>query len=197
MNTLVAQNFVQQAIKEGLRIGSSRDLNDIRKIKIQLGPELGTCLVQLGKTRVLANVSCEIVRPSSSSPAEGSILINTEYSQMGAPANEGDRKSEEEVILSRMLEKTLRKARAIDTEGLCIVAGEKVWSIRVDVRVLDQDGNILDCASIATISALLHFKRPDITVQGHDVVIVRFRFLFHSTLSTKNHQFHYLFITFH
>ena len=36
------------------------------------------------------------------------------------------RLSEEEVLISRLLEKALKRSRAIDTEGLCIVAGEKV-----------------------------------------------------------------------
>ncbi|KAJ3303727.1 Exosome complex component RRP45 [Kappamyces sp. JEL0829] len=143
----------------------------MRSIKINLGPDVGTAVVQLGKTRVLASVSCDIVRPSPASPSEGSISINTEFSPMAFPASDGDKKSEEEVVLSRMLEKTLRKSRAIDTEGLCIISGEKVWAIRVDVRVLDHDGNVLDAACISTIAALLHFKRPDVTVSGLDVVV--------------------------
>jgi exosome complex RNA-binding protein Rrp42 (RNase PH superfamily) len=36
------------------------------------------------------------------------------------------RPSEEEVLISRTIEKALRRSRAVDTEGLCIVAGEKV-----------------------------------------------------------------------
>jgi len=34
----------------------------------------------------------------------------------------------------------------------------EVWEIRVDVHVLDHCGNILDCASIASIVALKHFR---------------------------------------
>lgn len=81
-------------------------------------------------------------------------------------------RSEEEVLISRIIEKALRRSRAIDTEGLCIVAGEKVWQIRVDLLFLDHDGNLVDCASIAAITALLHFRRPDVTVLGEDVTIV-------------------------
>lgn len=83
-------------------------------------------------------------------------------------------RSEEEVLISRIVEKALRRSRAIDTEGLCIVAGEKVWQIRVDILFLDHDGNLVDCASIAAITALLHFRRPDVTVSGEEVTIVRF-----------------------
>jgi exosome complex RNA-binding protein Rrp42 (RNase PH superfamily) len=47
-----------------------------------------------------------------------------------------------------------------------------VWSIRVDVHFLDHDGNIIDAACIAAISALAHFRRPDTTVIGEEVTIV-------------------------
>ena len=34
----------------------------------------------------------------------------------------------------------------------------QVWEIRVDLHVLNHDGNIIDCASVAAIAALAHFK---------------------------------------
>jgi exosome complex component RRP45 len=48
----------------------------------------------------------------------------------------------------------------------------QVWSIRVDVHFLDDEGNMIDCASIAVITALRHFRRPDVTVIGEEVTIV-------------------------
>ena len=47
-----------------------------------------------------------------------------------------------------------------DTEALCIVAGEKVWQLRVDVHILDHGGNVIDAAALAAIAALQHFRRP-------------------------------------
>lgn len=34
----------------------------------------------------------------------------------------------------------------------------QVWEVRVDIHVLDHCGNILDCAAIASITALKHFR---------------------------------------
>ncbi len=34
----------------------------------------------------------------------------------------------------------------------------QVWTIRVDVHILNHAGNLIDCASIASISALAHFR---------------------------------------
>lgn len=42
----------------------------------------------------------------------------------------------------------------------------QVWAIRVDVNLLNHEGNILDCASIAALAALAHFRRPDVTCDG-------------------------------
>lgn len=41
----------------------------------------------------------------------------------------------------------------------------------MDIKVLNHDGNLVECASIATLSALAHFKRPDITRSGDSVII--------------------------
>eukprot|EP01100_Stratorugosa_tubuloviscum_P004367 TRINITY_DN2091_c2_g1_i2.p1 TRINITY_DN2091_c2_g1~~TRINITY_DN2091_c2_g1_i2.p1 ORF type:complete len:258 (+),score=126.58 TRINITY_DN2091_c2_g1_i2:543-1316(+) len=70
-----------------------------------------------------------------------------------------------------MLERILRESRAVDTEALCIVAEDKVWSIRCDIHVIDHGGNLLDCASIAAICALHHFRRPEVTIDGDTVTI--------------------------
>ena len=48
----------------------------------------------------------------------------------------------------------------------------KVWQIRVDVHMLNHDGNLMDAASIAAITALCHFRRPDVSIQGEDVTVV-------------------------
>ncbi|KAJ3330064.1 Exosome complex component RRP45 [Blyttiomyces sp. JEL0837] len=119
----------------------------------------------------MANVSAEIVRPALNNPTDGFIQFSTSFSPMASPAFEMGRLSDEEVLVSRLLERALIRSRAIDTEGLCIVAGEKVWCIRIDVHVLDHEGNLIDCACIATVSALLHFRRPDVSVDGDEVTV--------------------------
>jgi exosome complex component RRP45 len=75
------------------------------------------------------------------------------------------------VILSRILEKAIRRSNAIDTESLCIIAGLKCWSVRADVHVLNADGNLIDASCLAILAALQHFRRPDVSVDGEDVTI--------------------------
>ncbi|XP_022099628.1 exosome complex component RRP45-like [Acanthaster planci] len=166
----VERDFLTAAIKSGKRI-DGRETYDYRNIKITFGTERGCCEVQLGQTRVLAQVSCETVEPRSTRPTEGELYVNLELSPMASPGFEPGRLSEYGVELNRLLERCLKDSRAVDMESLCVVAGEKVWQIRVDVHVLNHDGSILDCGSIAAIAALSHFRRPDVTVIGESVTI--------------------------
>lgn len=55
-------------------------------------------------------------------------------------------------------------------------------------------GNVAECASIATVAALAHFKRPDVTIVGKEVSIIfiaRFFVIdfFGSPLVTCNGEF--------
>lgn len=70
------------------------------------------------------------------------------------------------MLVSRQLEKGIRRSGAIDTESLCIISGEKCFSVRVDVHFMDHDGNFVQAAGIAVIAALLHFRRPDYEIEG-------------------------------
>ncbi|PWZ04160.1 Exosome complex component RRP45B [Zea mays] len=62
----------------------------------------------------------------------------------------------------------VRESRAVDMEFLCVVAGKHVWSVRVDLHILDNGGNLIDAANIAALAALSTFWRPECTVGGDD-----------------------------
>ena len=47
----------------------------------------------------------------------------------------------------------------------------QVWNIRVDVVVINHDGNLIDCACIAALAALSHFHRPDVTSTGDGIIV--------------------------
>jgi len=164
------RRFLLRAIEEKKRL-DGRQTYDYRNLKISFGTDYGCCIVELGKTRVLGQVSCELVSPKLNRATEGILFFNLELSQMAAPAFEPGRQSDLLVKLNRLLERCLRNSKCIDTESLCVVAGEKVWQIRVDLHLLNHDGNIIDAASIAAIVALCHFRRPDVSVQGDEVTL--------------------------
>ncbi|KAJ1645161.1 3'-5'-exoribonuclease [Coemansia erecta] len=167
--------FVLDALQKNIRV-DGRGIYDYRALRISCGPAPGMVEVQLGQTRVLARVSCEVTRPAPERPTEGIVLFSCELGSMAAPGLEsggggGPRASAQEVAVSRMIERIIRQSRAIDTEALCIMAGIKVWTMRIDLHFLDHSGNLVDAAAVATIAALRHFRRPDVTVDGETAII--------------------------
>lgn len=122
-------------------------------------------------SRIYVQISAEVTKPLEERKFDGVFTITTELSPIASPAFEVGRPTEQEVILSRILEKAIRRSRAIDTESLCIVAGQKCWAVRADVHVLDFDGGLIDASCIAIMAALQHFRRPDVSVDGEKVTI--------------------------
>ncbi|KAJ3123939.1 Exosome complex component RRP45 [Nowakowskiella sp. JEL0407] len=191
MTTLMNREFVISALPHRLDL---RSPSEYRKIKLSISDKTNVQAL-LGNTRIFVFVNCEIVKPLAAAPRDGIITFNSEFSKSVSPSLGGaggggsSAVSEEELLLSRLLEKAFKKSRAVDTEGLCIIAGEKacipafqkcfgdanirekVWNIRVDIKVLDHDGNLTDCACIATVAALLNFKRPDVTISDQLVTV--------------------------
>lgn len=164
------REFIKKAVAGKRRI-DGRQAYDYRKIKITFGVDRGCCQVELGDTRVMAQVSCQVVEPKQARPSDGTLFINVELSPMACPSFEPGRLSDFGVEINRLLERCLKESRCLDTESLCIVSGERVWEVRVDVHVLNHDGNLVDSCSIAAIAAMAHFRRPDITVSGNEITI--------------------------
>ncbi|XP_027847737.2 exosome complex component RRP45-like isoform X2 [Aphis gossypii] len=154
--------FILEAASQKIRLdGRKRD--EYRPLKIEFGLDWGNCLVTLGCTRVFAQVSCEIYQPNNSRPNEGVLQISAELA--------GDDKLNDLTKINQVLERFYKDSKCIDLEALCIIAEEKVWKIKVDLSVLNMDGNTLGCCSIATLAALMHFRHPDVMSTGEKVIV--------------------------
>ncbi|KAJ2890875.1 hypothetical protein MKZ38_001252 [Zalerion maritima] len=164
------KQFLKTALTENVRI-DGRLFEQYRPLSLGFGEEFGVAEVELGKTRILAKVSAEVTVPYADRPFDGIFQIVTELSPMVSPAFEVNRPTETEVLLSRLLEKTVRRSGALDTESLCLMAGKKCWAVRVDVHVLSHDGNLVDAACVAVVAALRHFRKPDTSVEGEMVTV--------------------------
>ncbi|RLN62696.1 hypothetical protein BBJ28_00026640, partial [Nothophytophthora sp. Chile5] len=111
----------------------------------------------------------KIVPPFPDRPSEGFLHFAVELSPMASPsfeasasAGRGAASSVAAAELARLVERGVRESRALDTEALAVVAGEKVWAITCHVHVLDHGGNLVDAASLAAIAALMHYRRPEV-----------------------------------
>lgn len=165
-----ARNFINASIQERTRL-DGRNFFEARSVNIYFGSNWGSCIVSLGQTRVVAQVSCDIQQPKASRPNEGMIYINVELNPLAAQHFESGRQSEAAVLINRQLTKCIKDSKCIDLESLCIVVDKKVWNVRLDINILNHDGNLIDCASIAALAALLHFHRPDVTSTGTNIIV--------------------------
>ncbi|CAN6232008.1 unnamed protein product [Urochloa humidicola] len=161
------RSFIESALEADLRV-DGRHSFDFRTLKITFGREDGSSEVQLGETHVLCYVSAQLMQPYRDRPNEGTLAIFTEFSPMADPAFEPWRPGESAIELGRVIDRGLRESRAVDMESLCVVAGKHVWSVRVDLHILDNGGNLIDAANIAALAALSTFRRPECTVGGDD-----------------------------
>ncbi|VEL22829.1 unnamed protein product [Protopolystoma xenopodis] len=128
----------------------------------------GSCIVKLGANSVLARVSCEVMEPKPFRPSQGMLFVNFDASTLvhledSRSTSKVVRAAEEEGRrLSAILQIILRDT--IDLDALCIVAWERVFAIRLELRALSFDGNLGDCGALASIMALSTYKRPDVVV---------------------------------
>ncbi|KAI1793451.1 ribosomal protein S5 domain 2-like protein [Ganoderma leucocontextum] len=164
------KDFVYGALKQSLRV-DGRAMLEMRTPTLTFGPELGWVECAMGKTRVLAQVDGKMVKPSPERPLEGIISVHSELSPMASNEYEPGRPTEEEVTLTRMLDKVLRRSDAVDKESLCVLAGQRVWHIRLTIHILSDAGNMVDCACLAGVVALKHFRRPEVEVEGDEVTV--------------------------
>ncbi|KAK8850668.1 hypothetical protein IAR55_004588 [Kwoniella newhampshirensis] len=166
----VQKEFLLAALAESRRLDGRLPL-EMRKVDYIFGEELGCVECRLGKTAVLAQVTATIAKPRDDRPYEGFLLINSEIGPMASSVYESGRASDDEVMITRLLEKSIRRTEAVDREALCIIAGEKVWHLRLTLHFLSDSGNLLDCAAMAGMAALRHFRKPEVEVIGDEVII--------------------------
>lgn len=144
-----------------------RGIRDYRPIKLEIGvinKALGSAQVSLGKTKVLVGIKMESGTPFPDKPEDGVLITNAELVPIASPAFETGPPREKAVELARVVDRGIREAKVLDTKKMCIVPGEKVFLVFVDIYVLDYDGNLFDASALAAIAALLTSRMKDYTV---------------------------------
>lgn len=154
------KKFIQTCLLSDLRVDGRRPF-DYRRLIINFGQQDGSSEVHLGQTHVMGFVTAQLVQPYRDRPNEGTLAIYTEFSPMADPLFEAGRPGEAAVELGRIIDRGLRESRAVDTESLCVVAGKTVWSVRIDLHVIDNGGygcsldmfrpNLFDCCCLCLL----------------------------------------------
>jgi len=173
--TNIKRRRMEQLISEGKR-ADGRDLMEYRPITIEKGfieRAEGSARVRLGRTEVAVGVKIEVESPFPDTPEEGILMVNAELVPLASPTFEPGPPDENAIELARVVDRGIRESKAIDLKKLCIVPGEKVFTVFVDIYVLNHDGNLIDASAMGALAALTNTKMFGYTVKGGEVTIKR------------------------
>ncbi len=151
----------------------TRKLEDFRELRIKTdisGKAEGSAEVFLGKTRVVVGVKLGMGTPYPDSPASGTMAVTAELSPIASPNFESGPPREPAIELARVVDRGIRESKMLDLEALCIKEGAQVWTVFIDLWVLDFDGNLIDACGIAALAALKNAKLPLLKEEGETFV---------------------------
>src|SRR3989338_6817761 len=141
-----------------------RALDEFRAVHVELGATKnaeGSARVRIGDTEVIARVKLAVEKPYPYTPDNGNLIVGAELLPLSSPDFEAGPPNEESIEIARVVDRGLRESKAIYQKALCITAGEKVWSVTVDICTINADGNLLDAAALATVAALQAARFPE------------------------------------
>jgi exosome complex component RRP42 len=156
--------YALELIEKNKRI-DDRKFEDFRSITIErnlIKKAEGSARVKMGETEIIAGVKINMGEPFSDTPDEGILIVNVEFTPLASPDFESGPPGEDAVEIARVVDRGLRESKCIELEKLCITPGEKVLAVFVDIHIINHQGNLLDCAALAAITALLNAKVPKI-----------------------------------
>jgi exosome complex component RRP42 len=156
------KSYAYDMLMNGKRIGG-RDFMDFRKIEITPGiikNAEGSAMCQLGGSKVIVGVKFGTGTPFPDTPDEGTMMVDAEFTPLASPDFEAGPPGEDATELARVVDRGIRHSEAIDFKKFSIKPGEKVWMINVDIHIINHDGNLIDCASMAALAALRSAKIP-------------------------------------
>jgi len=157
---LIRKESIVSLFEKGIR-QDGRKLTDYRPISIILDYAKkadGSALVKLGNTVVLAGTKIELDKPYEDTPNQGNLIVNVELLPLAYETFEPGPPDENAIELARVIDRSLRDSKAIDLTRLVIEPGKSVWTVWLDVYVLDYGGNALDACTLASVAALYNTK---------------------------------------
>jgi exosome complex component RRP42 len=158
----IKEDYLTKIGKQGERV-DGRGFTEYRTIKIEPGiitKAEGSARVKIGNTQVIAGIKMDVGEPYPDTPNEGVITTAAELIPLASPDFEAGPPQQDAIELARVVDRGIRESNVIELGKLCIESGEKIWIIFIDIHIIDYDGNLFDCASLAALAALFNTVVP-------------------------------------
>lgn len=162
------ENYALELIQVGKRI-DKRELTQFRNIEIKenvIATAEGSAYVKLGNTQIIAGVKVGVGTPFPDTPNEGILSVGAEFTPLASSEFESGPPGEDAIELARVVDRGIRESKTIEMEKLVITPGEKVRSVFIDIHIIDNQGNLLDAAALAALTALLNARMPKLDAEG-------------------------------
>ncbi len=160
INTLKGEH-IKELLKNNRRI-DTRAFMEMRHVKVKRGvlPQAeGSAQVDLGTTKVLVGIKLMPDDPMPDTPNQGNLITSAELLPLAHPEYETGPPSRESIELARVVDRGIRAGNCIDLESL-VLEDKKVWSVYIDLYILNFGGNLFDASTMAAMAALLDTKIP-------------------------------------
>lgn len=159
----IKRDVLTAALAAGKRI-DNRGMYDYRKIVVQPGilqNAEGSAMASIGKSQVMVGVKFDIAKPFPDRPQEGVLSTSADLLPLASHLFETGPPGEDAIELARVVDRGIRSSNTIDLKSF-FIGEDKVLALYLDIYVLDHDGNLIDCSSLAGMSALGSARMPKI-----------------------------------
>jgi exosome complex component RRP42 len=158
----ILTTHILELARGGRRL-DGRAPDELRPVSLDIGYVAsadGSAFARIGDTAVLAGIKLEPGKPFPDTPNAGVLTTNAELVPLSSPTFEPGPPHPRAIEVSRVVDRAIRAAEAIDLARLSITPAEKCWTCFVDIHVLDHSGNLIDAAMLAAVAALRHTTLP-------------------------------------
>jgi exosome complex component RRP42 len=168
MSSMETSNLTKEKLKkmfEQNKRFDGRGLLDFRDIEVTFdvsNKAEGSARVKLGNTDVVVGVKLEAGEPYSDSPNKGNLMVSGDLLPMASPRYESGPPGFDAIELPRLVDRAIRQSGMIDFEKLVIKEGELVWTVIIDIYPINDDGNVIDAATIGALAALRTVVFPEL-----------------------------------
>lgn len=163
------RQYVERFLSNGLR-PDGRSLKDdtrmFRKLNItigSIGSALGSAMLKLGNTKVVAGVNAELGPPEEGT---GTLEVVADVKPFASRYTKPQSVSPS-AALATHVRSTLMPF--IDLSALVVESDELAWRLTLTIYCIDADGNVTDAALLAAVAALRDLRLPTISaLEGDD-----------------------------
>jgi|SRR3989344_1511464 len=168
----ITKDTLRKMFLEGKRF-DGRGMFDLKNFEVEYDVSYkaeGSARVRMGKTDVVVGVKMQLEEPYPDSPNKGNLMVSGDLLPLASPRFESGPPRFNAIELPRLIDRMIRESGMIDLSKLCIREGELVWTVMIDIYPINDDGALIDAASIGAVAALHNTVIPGIKEDRADYV---------------------------